>query len=119
MFCTRGNLVAALSLSLTVVLVNSLCQFVVTFGLGLIATATTTIAVPIPTLEQLSKSQHLPTQWLLGLRTAFATVIALCLRSSLTDPEPHLFTMITYSGTRLPPKSVKFSGMVNIGVPVR
>jgi hypothetical protein len=86
-------------------------QFIVVFGLGLVATTTTSIAVPIPTIEQLSTSRYVPTHWLLGLRTAFATIIAFCLRSSLTDPEPHVFTMITYAGSRLPPKSVEFAGV--------
>lgn len=66
---------------------------------------------PPLTLADLATSPYLPTRALLALRATFALVIGSSLWSSLTDPEPVRFRLITYAGTQLPPRAARFRGL--------
>ena len=57
--------------------------------------------LPLPRLQlvHLATSPYLPTRALLAMRTCFAIVVGMSLRSSLADPEPVRFNLITYAGT--------------------
>jgi len=83
--------------------------FVLAMSIGLITAASKT-KVPALSLAQLGGSAALPTSVLLIIRTAFASTIAYSLYSSLTDRNPHVFTLMTYSGSRLTPCAVPVTG---------
>ena len=69
--------------------------------------------LPLPPLQlvDLATSAYLPTSALLAMRACFALVVGMSLRSSLADPEPVRFNLITYAGTRLPPRAANFRGL--------
>lgn len=86
-----------------------LVSFLALVGIGFVASAAS-LSMPSLTLHQLGASKYISTQSLLAVRAVFAATIGVSLYSSLMDPEPHSFTLMTYEGSRLPPKSVSFKG---------
>ena len=87
-----------------------LVLFIAALGLAL-SVGASLLTLPPLTLADLATSPYLPTRALLAMRASFALVVGLSLRSSLADPEPVRFSLITYAGTRLPPRTSNFRGL--------
>ena len=83
--------------------------------IGVLVSSLTVAAcrLPLPRLQlvDLATSPYLPTRALLLMRTCFAVAVGTSLRSSLWDPQPVRFDLITYAGTRLAPRSANFQGL--------
>ena len=82
-------------------------------GVLVMALTVTAYLLPLPRLQlvDLATSPYLPTRALLLMRACFALAVGTSLRSSLWDPQPVRFNLITYAGTRLAPRSANFQGL--------
>ena len=82
-------------------------------GVLVMALTVTACLLPLPRLQlvDLATSPYLPTRALLLMRACFALAVGTSLRSSLWDPQPVRFNLITYAGTRLAPRSANFQGL--------
>eukprot|EP00908_Phaeocystis_cordata_P026171 Transcript_864.p1 GENE.Transcript_864~~Transcript_864.p1 ORF type:complete len:393 (-),score=138.36 Transcript_864:29-1159(-) len=87
-----------------------LVAFIGALTLGL-ATGASLLKLPALKLADLGASPCLPTPCLLAMRASFAAIIGASLSSSLRDKDPVQFNLITYAGTRLPPRAVGFRGL--------